>query len=257
LIKQTGGIVQEMRRRLNELFSLLANNDKVRSQTENDLFTLTAEMPVSALDCEQEDIDLLSAYFNSPFNLSDFNEPARKLFQVSQDAFDVFIHAWMSELPVEKQIVSYGRKVMAAKQAADDCGDEDTFTVKNAAGKVRLEVHRITGFLRFSPQNDIYTAHCAPDHLIIPALGAQFTARFHKISWAVIDDKRKLCLYSMMGEKAKLIRQEKTAEIPRKTDEWEELWRHYHKTINNESRKNTGLQRQFMPNRYRKYLPEL
>jgi probable DNA metabolism protein len=40
-------------------------------------------------------------------------------------------------------------------------------------------------------------------------------------------------------------------------DEWEELWRHYHRTINNESRKNLHLQRKLMPKRYWKYLPEM
>jgi probable DNA metabolism protein len=39
--------------------------------------------------------------------------------------------------------------------------------------------------------------------------------------------------------------------------EWEKLWQHYHKTINNESRNNPNLQRQFMPKRYWKYLTEL
>ena len=36
----------------------------------------------------------------------------------------------------------------------------------------------------------------------------------------------------------------------------EDLWRLYHRSINNESRNNPGLQRQFMPSRYRKYLNE-
>jgi probable DNA metabolism protein len=40
-------------------------------------------------------------------------------------------------------------------------------------------------------------------------------------------------------------------------DQWEDLWKHYHKTINNESRDNPKLQKQFMPKRYWKYLPEI
>jgi probable DNA metabolism protein len=38
---------------------------------------------------------------------------------------------------------------------------------------------------------------------------------------------------------------------------WEDLWRTYHRAINNPCRKNPGLQRQFMPLRYWKYLSEM
>ena len=44
----------------------------------------------------------------------------------------------------------------------------------------------------------------------------------------------------------------------KKTDDsWEDLWRLYHRSVNNEARKNLRLQRQFMPERYQKYLTEL
>jgi hypothetical protein len=39
-------------------------------------------------------------------------------------------------------------------------------------------------------------------------------------------------------------------------DSWEDLWRLYHRSVSNESRKNLKLQRQFMPARYQKYLCE-
>ena len=39
--------------------------------------------------------------------------------------------------------------------------------------------------------------------------------------------------------------------------EWENLWRNYHSTINNPGRSNPDLQKQFMPKRYWKYLPEM
>jgi probable DNA metabolism protein len=41
------------------------------------------------------------------------------------------------------------------------------------------------------------------------------------------------------------------------TGDWEQLWQTYHKAINNEDRANPKLQKQFMPKRYWKYLPEL
>jgi probable DNA metabolism protein len=53
-----------------------------------------------------------------------------------------------------------------------------------------------------------------------------------------------------------MIKLEESAKGSENNDEWEELWKHYHKTINNEDRDNPGLQKQLMPKRYWKYLPE-
>jgi probable DNA metabolism protein len=47
-----------------------------------------------------------------------------------------------------------------------------------------------------------------------------------------------------------------TGEVPA-SSQWEDLWRTYHHSVNNEDRKNPNLQRQFMPVRYWKYLTEM
>jgi probable DNA metabolism protein len=181
----------------------------------------------------------------------------------------------MSELPIEGEIVRFGRKViaaaqsaeaqgsqeekrMAAQRAASDRVDNDTLAVMAASEKVHLEIHRMMGLLRFSPnEGGIYVAKCAPDTLVIPALGEYFTARFGETGWAVFDEKRGISLRRLPGEQAKILVQDETFAVDGGGDEWEDLWRHYHKTVNNESRKNPGLQRQLMPKRYWKYLPEM
>ena len=127
--------------------------------------------------------------------------------------------------------------------------------------KVQHEIHRMMGFLRFTPNEDgEFIAKCAPDHNILPALAEYFTARFGETPWSIIDEKRGLCLRRLPGEQAKMtIIEDKPAanSAEQSTDEWEELWKHYHKTINNEDRDNPKLQRQFLPKRYWKYLPEV
>jgi probable DNA metabolism protein len=115
------------------------------------------------------------------------------------------------------------------------------------------------GLLRFSPDNGgVFVARFEPDHLTLPAVAQYFTDRFGETPWAVIDEKRGLCLSRDSGGKAcfSFFEDGETA-APQPGDEWEELWKHYHKTINNESRHNPDLQRQFMPKRYRKHLPEV
>jgi probable DNA metabolism protein len=178
----------------------------------------------------------------------------------------------MSELPIEKEMLEFMKKIFAgtknyaaievkrraAQKLAVDRSDESTLSVLNAAQKVQQEIHRMMGLLRFSPnERGEYIAYCVPDHFILPALGEYFTARFGKTAWAIIDEKRQLYMYCQPEKSAKMFRLEVMGANSSHADEWEDLWRHYHKTINNESRKNTGLQRQLMPKRYWKYLPEM
>jgi hypothetical protein len=211
---------------------------------------------------------------------------AGDLFEVSANAFDAFVFAWMSELPIEAEIVRFGGKVLAAakgaadaagavageaaaadwtgleearlgaERAARDRGDADVRVVLGAAYKVCHEIDRLRGLLRFNPNKDgVYIARCAPDHFVLPGLAAHFTRRFGEQGWAIIDEKRKLCLSRRSGESPELF--EFSSPLVTNDDPWESLWRHYHRTINNESRKNLRIQRQFMPERYWKYLPEI
>ena len=124
--------------------------------------------------------------------------------------------------------------------------------------KVWHEVHRMMGLLRFSPNADgEFIARCAPDHFILPALAEFFTARFGETAWSIIDEKRGIALRRLPPKEAQIILLEEDTTTDKNSDEWEELWKHYHKTINNEDRNNPNLQRQIMPQRYWKYLPEI
>ena len=134
--------------------------------------------------------------------------------------------------------------------------------------KFQHEIHRMIGLFRFTPdKNGEFTAKCGPDYYILPNIAEYFTARFGETPWSIIDEKRGLRLRRLPGEEAKItsyadeppVEKENIADnnAGEKSDEWEELWKHYHKTINNEDRSNPGLQRQFMPKRYWKYLPEV
>ena len=194
----------------------------------------------------------------------------------------------MSELPVKTEISRYGKKVKkagsitgsgksekdraAAGKAASDRGDPDVLTVLKTAAKVTTEIHRLTGMLRFSPdENGVYIARCSPDHFILPALEYHFTLRFGETPWAIIDEKRGLCLYREVGKQARIVPvsdaysttgilcndQSGGKDTRSSKDHWEDLWRLYHRSVNNEARKNLRLQRQFMPERYQKYLTEL
>jgi probable DNA metabolism protein len=196
------------------------------------------------------------------------------IFELSVDAYYAALYAQMSCKPIKKEITRFIEKVSRTKnrdeahRAATDRGDGDVLAVLKEAGKVTHEIHRLAGLLRFSSESGgVYTARCAPDNFILPALAEHFTLRFGETLWAIIDEKRGLCLRKASGNEAVLVPLSSclssspgplgTAVGKTKTDSWEELWRLYHKSINNEGRKNPRLQRQFMPERYQKYLTEL
>ncbi|MFP3042126.1 TIGR03915 family putative DNA repair protein [Treponema primitia] len=204
---------------------------------------------------------------------------ARRLYELSANAYDRFVHGWMSELPIEAELIRFAWKVLAAGQdapgglkspgaregaeaAAADRGDPDVQAVLSAAYRVWKELDRLRGLLRFSPASSgIYLACCTPDHFVLPGLADHFTQRFGEAPWVIIDERRSLALACSPDKEARLISLE---DLPRilqrssgKNDPWEDLWRNYHRVVNNESRSNPQLQRQFMPKRYWKYLPEL
>jgi len=219
------------------------------------------------------DIAIITAlYAPDSMNFAVLPSRARRLFELSVDAFEAIVRAWMSELPITEETIHYGQKILAAadaatadaqRQAADtaatDRGDADARAVLEAAYKVWLETHRLMGLLRFAPDtNGVYIARCEPDHLVLPALGPHFRERFGETPWVIIDEKRRLCM-TCSGASLEFFTVDKNAAFQENpsNNEWENMWRHYHKTINNESRNNPDLQRRFMPQRYWKYLTEL
>jgi probable DNA metabolism protein len=214
-----------------------------------------------------------------------------EFFEISASAYHSFVYAWMSGFPIEADMIRFAWRVIdsarsaaalgkhyaqtaarrAGEKAAVDRGDPSVRTVMAAAFKVSREVERLMGMLRFSPDgNGVYTARCSPDHYCLPVLARHFEGRFGNTPWAVIDEKRRICLFRFPPAQARLAQLEEfsammegagktgaasgnsAGEVP-----WEDVWRTYHRVINNESRKNLCLQRQFMPLRYWKYLPEL
>jgi probable DNA metabolism protein len=218
-----------------------------------------------------------------------------ELYGLSVNAYNAAVLAVLSELPLGDSIPRFCRKALSAAAAAERAGgmaggvfageaaraaadrllsnrgDDDVSAVLSAAAKVTREIDRLRGLLRFRPDRaGIYTARCAPDHFVLPALAGHFELRFGGTPWAIIDEKRALALARLPGGETRLI--DGTAALAastgnaassdgaapaRETDGWEDLWRMYHHSVSNEARKNPRLQRQFMPERYWKYVTEM
>lgn len=209
---------------------------------------------------------------------------AQELYQVSAAGYSNFVYAWMSELPIEAEIIYFGFSlIQAAKKTKkytsseivsfegresaeitrNNRMDSAVKIVRDASFKVGHEAHRLSGLLRFSLGNaGVPAAFCSPDHFVLPILAEHFTLRFGESPWAIVDEKRQLALMKQGNAEAEL-----DVFNPHhpwflgthnaKSDVWESLWLSYFKAINNESRANPKIQLQFMPKRYWKYLPEM
>jgi probable DNA metabolism protein len=191
---------------------------------------------------------------------------AGELYELSVRAYDEFVYGWMSELPIEGDLIRFAWRVLAVGRAAGKNGSlEARSAAENVLGdrgdpvvekvlvighRVRHEVHRIMGFLRFKPNaQGVYVARCAPDYFILPVLAPHFVQRFGPQAWAIIDEKRGISCVRAAGGEPRLVPWEGT-EAQQGPDYWEKLWQGYHRWISNESRSNSALQRQFMPLRY-------
>jgi hypothetical protein len=207
---------------------------------------------------------------------------AGQLRELATGAYDCFVQGWMSEFPIEAELVRFAWNVLdagrrapggllspaarrEAEAAAGDRGNPDVETALAAAHRVWKELDRLRGLLRFSPgSGGVHIARCAPDHFVLPGLAGHFTIRFGEAPWAIVDERRGLALVRGAGAGARIIPLEEASRGITASgqdpggagDPWEELWRRYHRVIANESRSNPGLQTQFMPRRYWKYLPE-
>ena len=264
-----------------QLFGIIYGEVKNENEEQGLLFGGGENADKLLLQWSELDITIITGRHSSEgLEFSLLPDYISRFFELSANAFDAIVHAWMSELPIAEKIIGYGRKITAAadffaakgsagelaqrravEKAAGNWADTDVQIVQSASYKVWHEINRLMGLLRFCPDEDgVYIAHCQPDHFILPALGPHFRERFGDTPWAIIDEKRNLLLLCLQGERPVLkggnaginYQMPETAAA----GEWEQLWKLYHKTINNESRNNPGLQKKLMPARYWKNLPE-
>jgi hypothetical protein len=209
---------------------------------------------------------------NCAGDTGDMEQLLERLGEISPDAYDDATCALLGERPPVMSVRRFAAKVLdaaeragpetengrrAAEKARTDRLDPDAEKVGAAAYKTRREFDRLRGLLRFKPERGgRYTARCAPDHFVLPLLASHFTERFGGVPWAVIDEKRRLVLRGGGNGKTEIVEGQERPVKEDGLDAGETLWRVFHRAINNEERNNPALQKQFIPGRYRKYLPE-
>ena len=125
--------------------------------------------------------------------------------------------------------------------------------------KVQQELARMKGFIHFQQIDErVYYACFAPDHNQLPLLAKHLEQRFSDQKWIVHDERRNCALiynlhHSMIVPFTKADAKQLLQD---NHDEYTALFKKYFQTIAIKERTNKRLQDQFMPHRYRKYMPE-
>ncbi|MEG9304381.1 TIGR03915 family putative DNA repair protein [Psychrobacter celer] len=152
-----------------------------------------------------------------------------------------------------------------------DVGNLHVLELVQTVKSVGREKHRMEAFVRFEhTTDDIYFARVEPDFNVLPLIGEHFRQRYQDQHWAIYDITRGYGIYydksnSTVTRPATLqtITDLDDAVLRRpasihSADErrYQQFWQGYFTNVNITERKNPRLHRQYLPQRYWKYLSE-
>ena len=133
-------------------------------------------------------------------------------------------------------------------------------SVKNALNlrdKVMREYDRMLGLVRFDKtETGTYVAQLEPDNNILPLIAGHFAQRMPSHSFVIRDISRNIAMLSHMGSWV-ITELSPDVEFDFTGDEFRSMWKDYWQTMAIKERLNPRLQKQYMPKRYWKHLPEI
>lgn len=128
--------------------------------------------------------------------------------------------------------------------------------------KVFNEAHFFLGFVRFRElENGVLLSEITPKAQILTCIGDYFTDRLPMENWMIYDKAHKKFLVHMAGKRWVLVQGEElslqeTYRSSATQREFEQLWKGFCNSISIKERENTGLQRNYVPMRFRQDITE-
>ena len=153
----------------------------------------------------------------------------------------------------------------------DDLGNLDVLELVQTVKSVGREKHRMEAFVRFEhTTDDIYFARVGPDFNVLPLIGEHFRQRYQDQHWAIYDLTRGYGIYydkskSTPSRPAALqtitdlddaVLRNPTSIHSEDEQRYQKFWQGYFTNVNIKERKNPRLHKQYLPQRYWKYLSE-
>jgi len=138
-------------------------------------------------------------------------------------------------------------------------GDDTVAKVLDMSRQTLREVHKLSGFLRFSVmENQLMYAEISPKNNVLTLLMPHFTDRMSGLPFIIND-----LIYRQLGvydTKSWYTRTSEGLTLPNyHPDErhYRQMWKCFYDTIAIDGRENHALRQQLMPKRYHKHLTEL
>ncbi|PTN09361.1 TIGR03915 family putative DNA repair protein [Mangrovibacterium marinum] len=169
---------------------------------------------------------------------------------------------------IEMRLFRFLKRVFGAQKRIDtDYADADVLALKKIERLVQKEAMRVLQFVRFQQtRDDVYFAPIEPQFDVLPYAIKHFRERFADQKWLIYDLKRDYGFFYNLENVSEITLSEKSFStydgklseslIQEEEASYQALWKNYFTHINIEERKNSKLQRQQMPRRYWKFLPE-
>ncbi|MDR1344592.1 MAG: TIGR03915 family putative DNA repair protein [Tannerellaceae bacterium] len=180
----------------------------------------------------------------------------------------MLIHVWLSELPgSDELLMRYIFKAFNTSESiATNFADTDVLEVKKVAAKVSREREQLTQFVRFQKAADgIFFAPVSPIYNALPLSLDYFTNRFADQQWLIYDLKRRYGYYYDLATASEVTLDNDEHLLSGKLNDalmaqdeklFQSMWRDYTISLAIRQRLNPALQRQHMPRRFWKYMPE-
>lgn len=192
-------------------------------------------------------------------------------------ALNQLMSVWLSELPESDWVIfRYICLVFRSNNAVEtDFADPDVLALRKIAQKVHKERHQLMEFVRFnlidSPQagktEKIYFAAVSPNYNTLPLVLSFFKGRFGDQKWAIYDEKRNYGFYYDLNKIERIVidghddliqgGQINANYLASDEGVFQTMWYKYCQSLSIKERFNPTLQKQHMPKRFWKYLPEM
>jgi probable DNA metabolism protein len=168
------------------------------------------------------------------------------------------------------QVVKYAIDY-PSRHIMDDLGNLNVLELVQTVKSVGREKHRMEAFVRFEHTvEDIYFARVEPDFNVLPLIGEHFRQRYQDQHWAIYDlargygiyyDKsrstpKRLAALQTITELDEAVLRNPASIYSKDEQRYQRFWQGYFTNVNIKERKNTPLHKQYLPQRYWKYLSE-
>ena len=143
----------------------------------------------------------------------------------------------------------------------DNLADDHVYKTFSLSRGANREICHLEGFVRFQElENKVLYSAIGPKNNVLTFLMPHFSDRLPMENFMIYDDKRSLFGIHPAGRQWYLLRgEEATRPVLRLSEEetkYQELFRHFCRTIAIRERRNLALQRSMLPLRFREYMME-